>query len=125
MALTSAIIMSVILITVTLSLSTTGFFARFNILEGEYKDRSTALAEGCVEHAMLEIALDPDYVGGGPPIMINGDLCTIELVTASGDERTVRAQGIFQNVYTNLEVTVDTAPTIDVVTAWKEIANMP
>ena len=57
-ALTSTVVIAVLLIAVTLSLNLTGFFARFNVLETEYKERSFSLAEACVQTALLKLAAD-------------------------------------------------------------------
>ena len=51
-ALISVIIISLLLITVITALSTINYFSRYNILENEYKERSSGLAEGCVDYAL-------------------------------------------------------------------------
>src|SRR5690348_11814933 len=53
-ALTSAIIIAVLILAITLSLSFAGFFARFNVLDSESKERSFALAEACANNARVE-----------------------------------------------------------------------
>ncbi len=60
-AITSAIVISVLLIIISATLSYSGFFARFNLLETEYKKESLAKAESCVDIARVFIANTPGY----------------------------------------------------------------
>src|SRR5437868_2087955 len=55
-ALMSVIIICVILVLITTTLSFTGFYGRYNILESELKERSSAATEGCIDAGLLIIA---------------------------------------------------------------------
>lgn len=77
-ALFSVIIVSFILLLAAVSLSFSGFFARFNILDSELKARSDALAEGCLEAALLELAKDNTHLGGDT-IGIDDETCNYEI----------------------------------------------
>ena len=52
-SLTSALLISFIMLAVAFSAGLAGFLGRFNILDAESKERSAALAEACVEVAIL------------------------------------------------------------------------
>ena len=52
-SLTSALLISFIMLAVAFSAELEGFLGRFNILDAESKERSAALAEACVEVAIL------------------------------------------------------------------------
>src|SRR3989344_2331312 len=54
-ALISAVIISLVLMVVVFSVSTLAFFSRFNQLDSEYKEKSSALAESCVDLAILKL----------------------------------------------------------------------
>ena len=54
-ALMSAIIISVILLLIITNLSLTAFYSRSDVLDSELKDRSSALAEACVDTAILKL----------------------------------------------------------------------
>jgi len=59
----SSIVISAILVAVVLSLSFSGFFTRFNILDSYNKEASLALAEACGEIAVLKLMQDNTYLG--------------------------------------------------------------
>ena len=76
-ALITAIVLSVILITITISLNQIGFLTRGETADAEYKDRSSALADGCADSALLKLANDLTYAGNDPSISIGSDTCSI------------------------------------------------
>lgn len=70
-ALISAVIISLVLMMVVFSVSTLGFFSRFNQLDSEYKEKSSALAESCVDLAILKLIENKDYPGN--EVVISAD----------------------------------------------------
>src|ERR1035437_3862474 len=79
-ALMSAIVMSAILLLIASTLSFTGFSGRLNILDSEYKEKSSALAEACMDTAILKIANNKDYILIAPNdhnILVGSDSCNI------------------------------------------------
>jgi len=128
-ALISVIIISLLLITVITALSTINYFSRYNILENEYKERSSGLAEGCVDYALGELAANPAYATTSPQsIAIGSDTCNLMSVTPpqSGQSTTtIVTQGFYPATtplksYTNLTVVVDSNLQ---VTSWQETPN--
>ncbi|MDO8516141.1 MAG: hypothetical protein Q7S28_02745, partial [bacterium] len=125
-ALMSAIIISVVLLLIITTTGLTGFFGRFNILDSEYKERSSALADACVDKMILKLADDSSYSGEASPISVGSepsDVCSV-LTGATGDPiRTFKIQASYQNAYTNLQVAVN----IDTfeITSWEEWPNLP
>lgn len=119
-ALVSAIIISAVLLVATVTLSYSSFFVRYNLLDGEYKERSSALAEGCVDAAILKLAGDPSY-SGNEPITIGSELCTVRPVQISGNNKIIETQAEFQNSYTNLRVVVDQNTLA--VQSWQEMPH--
>ena len=125
-ALITAIIFSVILMAVALSLNASGYFARSEILDAEYKSRSTALAEACADTALLRLAKNPAYTG--PEIItVANDTCTIVSVNPPADPIIVNAKALYpspavtsQGAVTNLKVVVH-ATDLSVI-SWEEVA---
>jgi hypothetical protein len=127
-ALMSAIIISILLMTLSVTLSMTGFFARFDVLNSEYKERSIALAEGCVDMAMIKIAGDSNYspIVGGEVVSIGTDTCRIVSVTKdspSAGHTTIKTQGIFpttggERSYTNIETIINSTELT--LVSWQE-----
>ena len=108
-ALISTIIISAILLLVATSLSSASFYNRSNILDAELKERSFALAEGCVDAAVLKLAKNFNYspASGGETVDIGADTCTIQSVEASSAGKIIKTRSEYRNFVTNLEVEVD------------------
>jgi Tfp pilus assembly protein PilV len=119
-ALISAVTISAILLAITAALGYTAFFARYNMLDSEYKEMGSALAEACAETALLKLANDSTYTGN-EVVTVSSSPCTIRPVSVSGGQVTIEVQSIIQNTYTNLEV-VAASGTLGII-SWQEIAN--
>jgi len=108
-ALMSVIVISAVLLTVVAG-DTLGFwYARAGTAEWEYKARSEALADACIAHTLSQLAQNQAYAG--PEIVpVGDDSCSILDASAFQDSgRTFSIQAVYQHVYTNLLVTIDTA----------------
>ena len=107
-ALMSAIIISVLLLAITVSLGFSGFFVRLNIVDSESKERSSALAEACADQAILNftqgssVAVTDFLVGPDA-----SDKCNIISVTSNGNQTTIKTQAYPNKAYTNLKVVID------------------
>jgi hypothetical protein len=121
-AITSAIIISVLLLAITLAITFSGYFARFNVLDSESKERSSALAEACIETAILSLSLaqppPPNPVNIGPS---SEDNCNIISITPSGGQTVIQTQSIINKSYTNLNITVDDS-TFNIL-SWQEVPD--
>ena len=117
-ALMSAIIISIVLLLMITNLSLTGFYGRFNILDAELKERSSALAEACVDTALLRLANDPGYpYPANDPINVDGNDCIIE--SAAGGNISVKAD--YKNYITKIEVEVNLSDMS--INSWEETPN--
>ena len=118
-AIMSVIILSVLLLAISFSLSTSGFFARANITDSESKEHSLALAESCAETALFKIASDGSYNPLNQLVSVGGDQCTI--VSVSGNPKVITAKGTYQTAVTLIQVTA--APGNLSFTSWQEVPN--
>ena len=59
-AITSAIIITILILTVVVTTSSTGFFGRSNILNTLLKERGDALANACADTALLNLVFNED-----------------------------------------------------------------
>jgi hypothetical protein len=105
-ALISAIVISVLLLNITFTLSFSGYSSRFNILNAEFKSISAALANACVDTAIVKLIEDSSYAGGETIEIDPGKFCEIISVTGS-TEKTIKTQADFNSAHTNLEVVVE------------------
>ncbi|MBU6501031.1 MAG: hypothetical protein KGJ89_02805 [Patescibacteria group bacterium] len=123
-AVTSALVIAVLLLAVTLSLSFTGFFSRFNVLYLSYKEKSYSLAEACANTALLKRAIDGSYVGP-ETIYLGTDSCNILSIVKSGSTQIIvkvsaqYPQGAAERAYTDLVITADSSD-MGIVT-WSEV----
>ncbi len=121
-ALMSAIVISVLLIAITLSLGLSSFFGRFDILDAESKERSSALSEACVNQAILK-AVSAVY-SSNEIIQIGSDSCSIvssQLNYPLPGQILIKTTAVFNKSYTNLRVVIN-SNTFKIV-SWQECAN--
>ena len=117
-ALMSAVVISVVLLLLATTGSLIGFNSRFNILESEYKERSSALAEACVDQALLQLAHDASWEGDATSTL-GSEQCYVGPVSPpAGGHITLKTRANFQNSYSHFEVVIN-AVDLSVV-SWKE-----
>jgi hypothetical protein len=101
-ALITAIILSALLMIISASVATGGYFSRFNVLYSEFKLQSTELAQGCLSYALVGFALNPNFSNPGN-LNIEGYDCKIVSVQynypASG-ETTFQTSASYQGSVT-------------------------
>lgn len=123
-ALMSAIVISAVLIVITFVTSVTGFFVRFNVLDGEYKKSSSALAEACVDTVLLHLAKDPSDVTTGPVSIASGTciVFSVSLNSPVAGQTTIETKAGVQKSVTNIRVVVDAANLS--LMSWEEIPTL-
>lgn len=118
--LTSVIIISLILVTMTSALALVNYYSRFGVLEGEYKKRSFALADSCIDYALSRLITTSPYVGE-ECLNIGESKCKVAGVTTGNYPKTILGQGVYQKSYTNLQVEVNSDFSI---ISWKELPQI-
>src|SRR3989338_10652840 len=83
--LMSSIVISAILVVVVFSLSFSGFFTRFNLLDSYNKEASLALANACGDIAVLKFIQDDTY-SGNETLPIGSDSCGVLLISPGSYE---------------------------------------
>ena len=117
--------MSLLLITITIALSSANYFSRFSILENEFKEHSSNLAEACLDYAYGKIVSNPSYAGNESAVRVGSDNCAIVSVSALGADKIIKTQGIYpqnqpKKSYTDLKVEVDNN---FVIQSWQECTD--
>lgn len=129
-ALLTAIIISVILLTAAVAMNQVGYLTRGEILDSEYKVRSIALAEACADTALLKLVQDPSYSGGEGGIAVgSADTCAIGPVqtdTPAAGKTTIQTSAVFpkasvtsRGAFTKLQVVIDSEDLT--VLSWNEV----
>lgn len=101
-AVTTAIILSILVLMVSVSLSLRSFNARFNTLGFESKDKSWSLAYGCIEEAIIQVRSSSAYTGSST-ISIGSSTCRIAVITDSGTDKVIPTEATFDNRTTDLQ----------------------
>jgi hypothetical protein len=129
-ALISIIIIVALLMIITVAVSFSGFFSRFGILDNEYKEVSSALAEACADTAILNLAenwSNPEIPPGGIVHVGPGadDICNIVSIEPSGggSSKTIKVQASSKNSYTNLKIMVNNGGVGIGIDSWLEKPN--
>lgn len=123
-ALMSALIVSVVLVVLSVSISTAGLYARFDAADAEYKQRSSYLAESCIAAALVNIDQNAAYVptAGGETLFVGDDTCTLVSVITSGGQVIIESKGTFRDAVTNLKVVVMSG-SLHLV-SWEELSTL-
>jgi hypothetical protein len=118
-ALISAILLSSMLLLVAIVLSTSSFFARFNILGSELKEKGLSVAEACADEGLLLIANNENHISSTTTNILGVGTCTLGPIPTSGNPRIFFVESNIQNYYTNLKISV--SPSTLLVNSWEEI----
>ena len=105
-AITTAIVLSVVVLAVALSLGSSAIFTRAQILDAELKKLSYSVARSCLDASRLQLALDPNYSGNATTTVSNYQ-CHIEPIETSGSNKIIKAKAQIGAAVTNLRLTVN------------------
>lgn len=133
-ALITAILLGVILMMAALSLSTTGYFTRGQVLDAEYKEHSRSFAEACLNIAQLRLAvLNPSNFSettGGSSCYVGNIF--IDPVHCAASQFLVNVVSAFpatttynQSAYTYLQACVKDISNNLSIASWKECPTIP
>lgn len=127
-AMLATVVLSAVVLAVILSLSSTSVAFRVSSLGSEFKTKSAAFAEACVQVAVGKIINNPEYAGVMEKISVGDITCKIVSVTRLDDKYTIRAQSVYpvdspSGAYTNLEVVFSLTDNSLEVVSRKELAE--
>lgn len=111
-AITTAIIFSLLVLFVTFSVGMSGLYTRLNKLEAYNKRISYFTARSCLEFAQLSLKQNWSYAGNETKT-ISGRACTILATEVSGANKVVKAKATVSGDTTNLKLIV--TPSLGIV----------
>lgn len=106
-ALTSAVIISILILTISITLGFSSFFSRSDSLYYSLKEITEALAEGCVNVALVKLAQASSTYAGNEIIPLDADSCEILPIESGPGQKTIKASAVLRGVTTNLKVVVN------------------
>lgn len=118
--LMSSIVLSAVLVAVVFSLSFSGFFTRFNLLDSANKESSLGLAEACAQIAVLKKQQDMAYLGN-ETIMVGSESCQVLPIENLGSEVLIKTRAEDGGAISNIQINLNFA-NLEVL-RWREVAN--
>lgn len=107
-AITTSIVLSILIMIVAASLGSSNLFTRFNYLDFDNKQLSFVTARSCLNYALLKLAENSNY-SGNETVDISSNQCTINPVETSGQNFIIKSRSQIEGATTNLKLTVNAA----------------
>lgn len=107
-AITTAIILSLMVMVVAISLGSANLFTRLDVLDFYNKQTSYGVARSCLNDALLKLAMNPSYTGS-ETIAVSSWECTIQAIVTAGSNKVIKAHAAVNGATTNLQLTVVSA----------------
>lgn len=118
MLLLTVLITGAVALTVSIHLALRGVGELDMGFAGSQTQRAFAIAEGCLEEALLSLSQDPSYAGGD--LRLGAGSCTIE-VQGEGGERTVVVRAVLDRWIRKVQVHVDISTPSITFLEWREV----
>lgn len=118
--LTSAIILSLVFMTITLAIGSYSFFSYSSVSITEYKKISTALAESCADIALLKFKLDDTYIGN-EIVVIGNNSCSILPIETIGGQKIFKTQATINNTSAHFKAVLDYPA--NTLASWEEVTG--
>ncbi len=107
-ALTTSIILSILVLLVAASLGSANLFNRFAVVDFSNKQASFSVARSCLNYSLLKLAEGSSYAGN-ETLTVASYTCAIGAITTSGANKVITAKSQINGATTNLRLTVVTA----------------
>jgi len=120
-AVTSAILISFLILVITGALSLSLYFSRFNVFSSQAKEGSLTLAEGCADMALLRLAENPAYGGNETVIVTPSSTCAILPIVSQGAQKTIKTSATFQRSTSIIKVIVNQPASAISLLSWEEV----
>lgn len=119
-AITSAIIISFLLMTIVFTLSSASFFSRSNILDSNQKETSLGIAEACADTALLKLAQNSAY-SGNENLNVGSSTCSILSLESPSGQKIIKTWANYKGYQTNIKITLN-YPAMTII-SWEELPN--
>lgn len=107
-ALTTSVILSMMILLVAISLSSANLFNRFSVVDFGNKQISYSVARSCLGYALLNLAQSSGYVGN-ITLQVSSYTCVLGTITTDGANKVITALSQINGATTNLKLTVVSA----------------
>ena len=104
-AITTAVILSLMVMVVAIALSSANLFTRLDVLDFYNKQTSYGIARSCLNDALLKLAMNPSYAGN-ETITVSSWQCTTQPIATAGTNKVIKAHAAVNGATTNLQLIV-------------------
>lgn len=104
-AITTSIILAILIMAVAISFGSSNIFTRFNVLDLTSKQTSYFVARSCLNRALLSLADNSNY-SGNETIDVSSYQCVISPIETSGANKIIKSRAQISGATTNLKLTV-------------------
>lgn len=105
-AITSAIVVSFVLMVVAISVGSSNLLSRGNVNDFQIKLLSHAIARSCLNHALYRLADSGSYVGN-ETIVVSSYSCVLSTITTVGLNKVISVKAVINGITTNLKLTAN------------------
>lgn len=107
-AITTALIVSFIILIIATTLGSSALFSRINELDFSFKKMTYYASRSCLDYALLKLAKDINY-SGNETVPVGSYSCVLSLIEDSGNNKILksRVQDSYSGATTNLKLTLD------------------
>ena len=88
----------------------------------EKGERTSAMAEGCVEEILRRFQLDPNYAAIDFVLPVGNGQCTVN-TEANGNQRTIIVLGNLDEYYKNIQVDITINNEQIIIDNWQELSD--
>ena len=107
-AITTSIVLSLVLMLVAISLGSANLFTRLNVSDFSNKQLSYFIARSCLNQSLLKLADSPSYTGD-ETLNISAETCVLSAITTSPPNTIIQAKAVVNGATTNLKLTVNSS----------------
>ena len=121
-AITSALIISILLMAIVFAVSASGYFAQANTVSALLKAEGRELADTCASMALLRLQENRDEYAGNQIVTIGAENCRILPIIEGGDGFIIKTTSNIQGAITNIQVRVRETDELEII-SWGEVAS--
>jgi len=113
------IIIGFIALSITLTLSTSGFWSIQGSINSKNSNQAKSLVNACAEIALENIRENNTYTGTGS-LNLNNNVCDYTITNTGGTSRLISVSGTVKDVTRKITITTSTFNPL-VISSWQEI----
>lgn len=107
-AVTTAIILSIVIMVVAIALGSSNLLTRLNFVAFTNKQTTYFVARSCLSHALFQLIKNISYAGN-ENVNAGSYQCSIQPIETSGLNKIIKARAQINGATTNFKLTVTTA----------------